>query len=362
MIHTFTREQIKRIIIEELERNEKAEVEEEVDNLIDSYLSLKEEKKGGFFADLLKIIKGQPEDKQEEMAELALMKAQTRRGALKKIGIVLVGASFIGGGVSYLNHLEDLASAPRVELQAKIKDAQDEFNREGDYESGVEFADQSDFYLENYEFSVEDIQSITEFPADSNEELIASLRTIPTPHFISYQSLADKPIPKFKVDRGEDYINKLTRLFEDMPQKRRVSVLVKIYKQLSMIGQVGLAGPDAAAIKVKVSGYDIVTVQPPEWTILFTFLTKAMQELDEAEREEFDARVLSSEESRYFSTDRGKHKAVRYGYEAGKKGAKLNKDSSDYKNAPTLVQRGYAAALAGKSFPGLPSRVTKEKP
>ena len=67
MNHTFTREQIKRIIIEELERSEREDVEEEVDDLIDSYLSLSEEKEEGFFADLLKFIKRQPEEKQEEM-------------------------------------------------------------------------------------------------------------------------------------------------------------------------------------------------------------------------------------------------------------------------------------------------------
>ena len=111
MKHDFTREQIKRIIIEELEKSEKAEVEEEVDNLIDSYLSLDEEKKNGFFSALLNLIKRQPEDKQEEMAEIALMKAQSRRDALKKIG---VGAALLGVAVGtggYLKHLENLALA-----------------------------------------------------------------------------------------------------------------------------------------------------------------------------------------------------------------------------------------------------------
>jgi len=60
MKHTFTREQVKRIIIEELEKSEKAEVEQEVDDLIDSYLSIDEQKNGGFFADLFNIIKKQP--------------------------------------------------------------------------------------------------------------------------------------------------------------------------------------------------------------------------------------------------------------------------------------------------------------
>ena len=69
MKHAFTREQVKRIIIEELEKSEKAEVEAEVDSLIDSYLSLNEQEREGFFADLLKIIRRQPEDKQEEMAD-----------------------------------------------------------------------------------------------------------------------------------------------------------------------------------------------------------------------------------------------------------------------------------------------------
>ena len=101
MKHAFTREQVKRIIIEELEKSEKAEVEEEVDELINSYLSIEEQKKGGFFADLFKIIKKQPEEKQEDMAEIALMKAQSRREALKKIGIgtALVGAA-VGAGAA----------------------------------------------------------------------------------------------------------------------------------------------------------------------------------------------------------------------------------------------------------------------
>ena len=62
MKHAFTREQVKRIIIEELEKSEKAEVEQEVDDLIDSYLSLDEEKKDGFFSELLRMIKGQPKE------------------------------------------------------------------------------------------------------------------------------------------------------------------------------------------------------------------------------------------------------------------------------------------------------------
>ena len=145
MKYRFTREQIKQIIFEELKKSQKAEVEAEVDNLIDSYLSLSEQENEGFFADLLKIIQRQPEDQQEEMAEIALMKAQSRRDALKKIGI---GAAILATGVgvgSYLKHLENLALADTRQHRA----AADKF-RSGEGYEGPRFIDQQEYYLQIY--------------------------------------------------------------------------------------------------------------------------------------------------------------------------------------------------------------------
>jgi hypothetical protein len=362
MRHAFTREQIKKIIIEELDRSDKDDVEEKVDDLIDSYLSIDEAKRGGFFGDLLKLVKGQPEEKQEEMAEIALLKAQSRRDALKKIGI---SAAMLGIGLgagSYLKHLENVATADAREYRAAMAAAQDEFRKKGGYETGVDFANQAEFYLNNFEFSIDELQSVKNFPAGSDEEFIASTRTVPTPYFISYQSLRDKPIPKCEVDRGQDYMNRLTKYFESVPKSQRVPILSSIYVEFAGIGKTGYAGAMAAAVKIKIPGRGIASVQPPEWTILFTFLTNAMAVLDEQEKEQFINRVLSSEESRFFSTEQGKMKAVKYGYEIGKEGGEIDKNSADYKNARELVQRGYNAGVAGKPFPGIPSRGDREKP
>ena len=379
MKHTFTREQVKQIIVEELENSERAEVEEEVDDLIDSYLSLDEQKKGGFFADLFKIIKKQPEGKQEEMAEIALMKAQSRREALKKIGI---GAALAGTAVGvggYLKHLENLALADSRQHRAAAQEftSMDKKLKKG-YE-GPSFATQSDYYLENYEFSRDDIQSINDFPADSDEAAIAGIRTIPTNLFISYEALADKPIPKLKVNTASGYVNRLMKFYDNTPAKPKM--LYSIYGDYSKIGQFGQIDPTMANIKIRVRGVDQpVSVLPPEWTVLFTFITNAMSVLDEKDKIKFENLVLSSEEDRYFRTDMGKNTAVQYGYYKESTGNRYFKPSEreamsprtketpydksniSYKNSPTLVKRGYKAAIKGKEYPGIPRRDEGKNP
>ena len=379
MKHTFTREQVKKIIIEELEKSEKAEVEAEVDDLIDSYLSLNEQEKEGFFADLLKIIQKQPEEKQEEMAEIALMKAQSRREALKKIGIgaALVGTTVGIGG--YMKHLEDLALADF----RQHRDAADDFLstdkklRKG-YE-GPSFATQSEYYLENYEFSRDDIQSISDFPTNSDEAVIAGMRTIPTLYFISYEALADKPLPKLSANTASGYMNRLMKFFNSTPSK--ASMVYNVYKDYASIGQFGQMDPRMANIKIRVRGVDQpVSVLPPEWTVLFTFITNAMGAFDEKQRMKFEKFVLSSEEDRYFRTDMGQNAAVQYGYYKDATGNRYHKPSEleamsprtkdtpydksniAYKYSPTLVQRGYSAAIKGKKYPGIPRTDEEENP
>ena len=355
MKHGFTREQIKRIIIEELQKSEKAELEQEVDELIDSYLPLDEEKKGGFFSDLLNLIKRQPREKQEEMAEIALMKAQSRRDVLKKIGI---SAAFLTAGIgtgAYLEHLEDLASASFRQHRG----AYEKFQSGEGYE-GPSFLKQQDYYLQNYNFQISDIESIDNFPKGSDEAIIAAFRTIPTKYFISYEALADKPIPKLKANSGKRYLNRLAQFFEETPDKAKM--LFSVYNDYSKIGQVGF-DPRQANIQVKVGSHpEPVAVLPPEWTILFTFITNAMAALDDRERERFENLVVSSEERRYFLTPRGQQAAVDYGHEAGTRGEQIDKSKSSYKFAPTLVQRGYDAGVKGEPNPGLPRRGDVESP
>ena len=379
MKHTFTREQIKRIIIEELERSEREEVEEEVDDLIDSYLSLDEQKKGSFFADLFKIIKKQPEGKQEEMAEIALMKTQSRREALKKIGI---GAAIAGTGAGvggYLKHLENLALADYRQHRAAAQEftSMDKKLKKG-YE-GPSFATQGDYYLENYEFSRDDIQSINNFPADSDEETIAGNRAIPTDLFISYEALTDKPLPKQKANTASGYMNRLMKFFNSSGSKPEM--LYNIYSDYSKIGQFGQFDPRMANIKIRVRGKDKpVSVLPPEWTVLFTFITNAMSALDEKEKMKFENLMFSSEERRYFRTEKGRNTAVQYGYYKESTGNRYLKPSEreamsprtketpydesniSYKNSPTLVKRGYKAAIKGKKYPGIPRRDEEENP
>ena len=355
MKYRFTREQIKQIIFEELKKSQKAEVEAEVDNLIDSYLSLSEQENEGFFADLLKIIQRQPEDQQEEMAEIALMKAQSRRDALKKIGI---GAAILATGVgvgSYLKHLENLALADTRQHRA----AADKF-RSGEGYEGPRFIDQQEYYLQNYDFQISDIESIDNFPKGSDEAIIAAFRTIPTKYFISYEALADKPIPKLKANSGQRYLNRLSQFFQETSDKP--TMLYGVYSDYSKIGQVGF-DPQQANIKVKVGRHpEPVAVLPPEWTILFTFITNAMAALDERDREKFENLIVSSEERRYFLTQRGQQAAVDYGHEVGSSGGQSDKSKAAYKFAPTLVQRGYDAGVKGEPNPGLPRRGDVESP
>jgi len=379
MKYTFTREQIKKIIVEELENSERVEVEEEVDDLIDSYLSLDEQKKGGFFADLLKIIKKQPEEKQEEMAEIAFLKAQSRREALKKIGIgaAIVGAAVGAGG--YLKHLEDLATADFRQHRAAAQDFLSTGKKLKKGYEGPSFATQGEYYLENYEFSRDDIESISDFPANSDEAFIAGMRTIPTQYFISYGALADKPLPKLKANTASGYMNRLLQFFNATPSK--ADMVYNVYTDYSSIGQFGQMDPRMANIKIRVRGIDQpVSVLPPEWTVLFTFITNTMGTFDEKQRMRFERLVLSSEEDRYFRTDMGKNAAVQYGYYKDATGNRYLKPSEReamsprtkdtpydksniaYKNSPTLVQRGYNAAIKGKKYPGIPRRDEEENP
>ena len=374
MKHTFTREQVKRIIIEELEKSEKAEVEQEVDDLIDSYLSLDEEKKDGFFSDLLRIIKGQPKEEQEEIAEIALMRAQSRREALKKIGIGAALFTTAVGAGGYLKHLEDLATADYRQHRAAAK----EFQSGKEYE-GPDFATQNKFYLENYEFSRDDILSVNDFAPRSDEANIAGLRTIPTEYFISYEALSDKPIPKLKATTGSDYVNRLMKFFGSTSSKPKM--LYSVYNDYSKIGQVGYAGATAANITIRIKGMDQpVSVLPPEWTILFTFITNAISTLDDRDRTRFETLVVSAEEDRYYRTQRGKHAAVQYGYYQSAPGTRSLKPSEreglpprtaespydqsniSYKYQPSLVERGYNAAIKGKEYPGIPRRDEKKSP
>jgi len=374
MKHGFTREQIKRIIIEELEKSEKVELEQEVDDLIDSYLSLDEEKKDGFFSELLRMIKGQPREDQEEMAELAIMRVQSRREALKKIGIGAAILTAVVGTDGYLKHLEDLALADSRQHRTAAK----EFESGKGYE-GPNFATQSDFYLKNYEFSRDEIQSVDDFPVGSDEANVAALRTIPTKHFISYEALVDKPIPKLKATTGSDYANRLMKFFGSTPSKPKM--LYSVYNDYSKIGQVGYAGATAANIKIRVRGMDQpVSVLPPEWTILFTFITNTMSTLDEKDKTRFETLVVTAEEDRYYRTDRGKHAAVQYGYYQSAPGNRSLKPSEretmsprtaetpydqsniSHKYSPTLVRRGYNAAINGEKYPGIPRRDEEKSP
>jgi hypothetical protein len=153
----------------------------------------------------------------------------------------------------------------------------------------------------------------TIFLPDSDEATIAGMRTIPTNLFISYEALADKPIPKLKVNTASGYVNRLMKFYDNTPAKAKM--LYNVYGDYSKIGQFGQMDPRMANIKIKVRGVEQpVSVLPPEWTVLFTFITNAMAALDEKDKMKFENLVLSSEEDRYFRTDMGKNTAVQYGY------------------------------------------------
>ena len=123
-----------------------------------------------------------------------------------------------------------------------------------------------------------------------------------------------------------------------------------------------------------------VSVLPPEWTILFTFITNAISTLDEKDKIRFETLVVSAEEDRYYRTDRGKHAAVQYGYYQSAPGLRSLKPSEretmsprtaetpysesnlSHKYSPTLVRRGYNAAINGEKYPGIPRRDEEKSP
>ena len=169
------------------------------------------------------------------------------------------------------------------------------------------------------------------------------------------------------------------KFFESTPSKPKM--LYTVYNDYSKIGQVGYAGATAANITIRIRGMDQpVSVLPPEWTILFTFMTNAISILDEKERTRFETLVVSAEEDRYYRTQRGKHAAVQYGYYQSAPGTSslkpsereklsprtaespYDKSNIAYKYSPTLVQRGYNAAIKGEEYPGIPRRNEKKNP
>ena len=326
--------------------DEAAQAADEIIDILDS--GTLDEAQGGFAAQLLKLIGLKATErgieKEDVSAELAY-KMQSRRDLLKRIGLVVGTAAALGTGASFLDYLQSQAALERPAHHASVEDVR------GDY-GGPHMAVQGDHYLDNYNFEGQ-IDSIDSFGEGSMEKRLVKYKRAPATDYISPGALLDKPIPKLKSDTGQEAFDYLQANLDGSPDK--VKYLFSVYRELLGIGQVGLAGAESVQIKVKDGG-EVKTVLPPEWSILFTFLTNSLEGLDEAQMVEFKGKIDKEEIRKHFDTPRGQKQAVDHGYELGKAGGEIDQTSVFFSHQPELVAMGYEAGIAGEKNPGIPRR------
>ena len=321
----------------EPDNDKAAQAADEILDILDSETLNEQEE--GLAAKLLKLIGLKATEHGIEVddvsAELAY-KMQNRRDFLKRLGIAAGAAAIMGGGASFLEYLESQAALERGSYEASVEDTR------GDY-AGPHMGSQGEHYLENYNFEGE-IDSIASFGKGSLEGEIAQYRRTPSEFYITAGALLDKPIPKLKSNTGHEAFDHLQAKLDGAPDK--VKYLNSVYEDLVAIGQVGFDARDAQ-INVK-AGDQVVSVQPPEWSILFTFLTNSLEGLDEAQQLEFRGKAQKEEIRKHFLTPKGQKQAVDHGYKLGKAQEEIDKTSVFFTNQPELVVRGYEAGVAGE--------------
>ena len=333
----LTEERLKEIIRQEVEYRL---IESILDDLI-----VEELKKMG-------INEGEWEDEKRQL---------TRRKILQMLG----GAAAVGATGAWIDSLVKADAAERRASRPghAIADAQAAAKESlGEYE-GPEFAEQQD-YFSNLDFTgaIKDTNSL---PEDSIGAVISQFRVQGLPSlYISTEALLDKPIPKIKANSGKAALEYYRIKYEAQQDKLRA--LLRLYKELVGIGQLGYAGGSGATIVVKAGGQQ-VRVLPPEWTILFHFITQEASELSEEELLEFRDQISSAEIKRYYNTiDAGKRKAINWGHKMGLRANKSGRtditpeqyreeypqDASEAANAAHhgahFFDIGFAAGVAGE--------------
>lgn len=292
-----------------------------------------------------------PKENKEEFEELVLFRAQQKAKRLKLFALAALFGSFMAAAGIGLDYQRQAHLDARLEPYHRVVGAQETSRAiRGGYE-GPPLSMQDEYY-KKLDFTG-DIGDLHYLPKDSTAMRIAKYKRAPTEFYISPDALLDKPMPKLKSATGQkalDYYNYKLDAHED-----KVFYLLTVFDEFSSIGQVGVGGSAMVQIPVK-DGDSKVIVQPPEFSILLYFLTEAVNSLTEEEQNEFFSKVDIRETRKYYMTDKGKYYAIKYGYDLGKEGKEIDKDSNAYKYAQTLVDLGYKAGKNGKSMPPVPSR------
>ena len=190
--------------------------------------------------------------------------------------------------------------------------------------------------------------------------------------YISPDALLEQPIPKIKANTGADALQYYQTKYDAIDDKPRA--LMSLYRDLVVIGQLGSAGAQSATIVVN-AGNQRVRVLPPEWSILFHFITTAADSLSEEQLLEFQNKIYITELTRFYKTvERGKQAALDKGYDMGtdarKKaralGAKLtdftpeqyrqeNRQDAEANYGKDSFDIGFNAGVAGEEKPELPT-------
>lgn len=239
-------------------------------------------------------------------------KRLTRRKILQMLG----GAALVGGTGAWIDSRVKAAAAERRADNAAFYDLADAQTAAkeslGTYE-GPEFGEQQD-YFSNLDFTGA-IENTNSLPEDSIGAAISQLRVVGLPNlYISTKALLDKPIPKIKANSGRAALEYYRIKYE--ANLNKPAALLSLYGELVGIGQVGVS-PQNVTIVVNDGGR-AVRVLPPEWSILFYFITQEASKLPEDELVDFQNQIYDREFDRFYNTvERGKQEALNRGHEIG---------------------------------------------
>lgn len=293
-------------------------------------------------------------------------KQLTRRKVLQ----FLVAAGAIGLGGAWVDSYIKADATERREMNSQWYDAVEAQKSaqkhakgsSGAYE-GPDFGDQGD-YFSNLDFagSIQDIKSL---PEDSIGGQLSQFKVSGLPDlYISAEALLDKPIPKMKANSGKDALMFYQIKYQSANNKQQA--LMRLYKELVGIGQVGYSGIDVAM--VVNDGGRPVRVLPPEWSILFHFITQEAANLSESDLTDFQNQIYDTELYRFYNTvGKGKQVALDSGYDLGSRALKSGRPditAEQYRQAypddlaahqgKHFFDIGFVAGTAGEEKPKVP--------
>ena len=290
-------------------------------------------------------------------------KAHTRRKVLQ----MLAAAGVLGLGAAWIDsHLESAAAERRAEYSQyyDIGDAQEAAKKAlGDYE-GPSLAEQEEYY-QNIDFAGA-IENVNSLPEGSIGAELVNFRVAGLPDlYVSPDALLEQPIPKMKANTGADALQYYQTKYDAIDDKPRA--LMSLYRELVVIGQLGSAGAQSATIVVN-AGNQRVRVLPPEWSILFDFITTAADSLSENQLLEFQNEIYNTELTRFYNTvERGKQAALDKGYLMGTRALDANltdftpeqyrqeyRQDAEANYGKHFFDIGFNAGVAGEEKPELP--------